>query len=331
MIDTSTRSLELLTERVARVPAGIRRAVATPPSLPPLDVRRWTVTGVGGSEGPARVLAQRLERFGRAARFVPCSRFALPEDPAPNGGLIVFSQGLSPNARGALGERHGFDPRIIVTAVEPRPQGTDAERFLAEQITLGVMRVPHGPEREGELLVRVEGPAQAVVRALQLAAHLDEHATPELTEPAMPGPVEALLDQPVVLVGAGETSAYLHGQRWKLLEGLGVPDPPVYDVLQVAHGPLQQFYHHPISVLAVSQSREEDALFDRLSQVLRPHHRLRRLRLERPLPESWPQLELWFDDLMIATLQERPRDLIEWPGKDADAELYALDPTRQPG
>lgn len=328
MSETLSRSRALVAERVARVPARIASA-AESPALPLLAAARWTVTGVGGSEGPARLLAHRLARAGQAARFVACSHFALPGNLDATGGLVVFSQGLSPNARGALAVRHGFFPRVVVTAVEARAEGSDAERFLAAQLRDGTHRIPHGPAREGELLVRLEGPAEATVRALQLAAHISDQPMARLRVAGLPE-VPPLPAGRLALVGAGDTPAWLHGQRWKLLEGLGLPDPPVYDVMQVAHGPLQQFYEEPMTLLAVVQTPAEQPLFERLGQVLRDHHELRVITLEAPLPQGWPQLELWFDALLLATLKERPRDLIAWPGKDSDAELYALDPSRTP-
>lgn len=325
MSTTLARSEALLAERTARVPARIA-AAAEAVELPQLEAPRWTITGVGGSEGPARVLAHRLAQAGRAARFVPCSRFALATDDLV-GGLVLFSQGLSPNARGALAPQHRFAPRVIVTTVTPDPEGSDAERFLAAQLDEGAHRVAHGPAQEAELLVRLEGPAEATVRALQLGAHIAGERAPRLSVATALPEVAPLPKRRLALVGAGDTTDWLHGQRWKLLEGLGIADPPVYDVMQVAHGPLQQFYEEPMTILAVAQSADEHPLFDRLACVLRPHHELRLLTLHAPLPGGWPQLELWFDALLLATMKVRPRDLIAWPGKHADAELYALDPS----
>ncbi len=326
MSDTLARSKALLAERTARVPARIA-AASEAVTLPQLEAPHWTITGVGGSEGPARVLAHRLAEAGRAARFVPCSRFAVTGDDLA-GGLVLFSQGLSPNARGALAPRHRFAPRVIVTTVTPNPEGSEVERFLAAQLAEGAHRIPHGPTQEGELLVRIEGPAEATVRAIQLAAHITGEAAPPLRAASALPDVAPLPELRLALVGAGDTPNWLHGQRWKLLEGLGLADPPVYDVMQIAHGPLQQFYEEPMVMLAVAQSTDEHPLFDRLARVLRPHHELRILTLEAPLPEGWPQLELWFDALLLATMKLRPRDLIAWPGKHADADLYALDPSR---
>ena len=61
---------------------------------------RYVVTGGGLSEGPARVLVALLRGAGRDARFVPQSAFVdWTEPPDEQCALVLFSQGLAPNAR----------------------------------------------------------------------------------------------------------------------------------------------------------------------------------------------------------------------------------------
>jgi hypothetical protein len=40
---------------------------------------------------------------------------------------------------------------------------------------------------------------------------------------------------------------------------------------------------------------------------------------------SWFEHDAMLNQLVIATLRERPRDLVDWPGKGADHALYMLD------
>jgi hypothetical protein len=79
----TTTGLELLAARIDTLPALLDETLRVP--LPPLEgfarARRWVTTGIGGSEGPARVMAGALRSaLGVCASFVPLSRFACGAD-----------------------------------------------------------------------------------------------------------------------------------------------------------------------------------------------------------------------------------------------------------
>ena len=118
----------LLRERVRSIPALLRAYDAE--GLAELGLesggvlpRAWWVSGIGSSAGHARVLAHLLsERAGLAARFVSTGSLAAgPPRGSEDDGLIVFSQGLSPNARFALGHAARWRRVMLVTAVRPDP------------------------------------------------------------------------------------------------------------------------------------------------------------------------------------------------------------------
>ncbi len=303
-------SLGLLRERVIGVAAMVRRA-RFGPTLP--DALGWDVTGAGGSEGPARALMHALACRGRVARFVPLSSFAIAE-PAPRAtGLVVFSQGMSPNARLALRAREGYAHTLLVSATEPE---ADVE----------VLR--HEPAAERELLVRVAGPVMATLAAFHLGGMtVDTAAIADAIERAAERAPDTTLSAPLALVTAGPRGPLAHGLRWKLLESLAVGDPPVWDVLQVAHGPFQQFYDGPLTLVSLEHDvAAERRLFDRLASMLVPdRHRLIRLVAKHPLPVSWFEHDAMLNQLVLRTLSHEPRDLVDWPGKGADHALYMLD------
>jgi creatinine amidohydrolase len=306
-----------LSARVASLDDELRRALATPLDVALAGEAFWT-TGAGGSEGPARVLTALLGQGGIAARFVPLSTFATGAlSPPAKTALVVFSQDLSPNARLALSCRDRFNATLVVGAREAAP----------------LTHVAHGPTDESGMLVRVVGPALATLAAMRIAAAAAAGASslssafacvPDLVAAIATEAPRAPLTPPLALVTAGSHGALVHGLRWKLLEALGVPDPPVWDVLQVAHGPFQQFYHQPMTLLALEHEGEA-ALFDRLASMLVPErHRLVRLRAQAPTPLSWFEHDALLNQAVLATLAAAPRDLIEWPGKGRDEALYAL-------
>ena len=93
--------------RLDAVPGEACRALTAPlppPPFDPLEVRRIWVTGLGSSTAQARLLAHCLCEYAELdARFLPSGALhAGPPDQASRDALLVFSQGLSPNARFAL-------------------------------------------------------------------------------------------------------------------------------------------------------------------------------------------------------------------------------------
>ena len=100
-----------LASDLSRLPERVLAAAEAPFLLPRglRDARRVHVTGVGSSAGHARFLVERLQHAGTAAAFTPLSRFAAGSPGTPDeDALVVFSQGLSPNARLALAEARSW-------------------------------------------------------------------------------------------------------------------------------------------------------------------------------------------------------------------------------
>ena len=184
----------MLEERLAAAPALVRATLDAPaPIVPwhPARVRRVVATGVGASAAHARLLVALLEDAGLAARFLPLTSFAAaPAADASLDALIVFSQGLSPNARLALGHAERFAGALLVTAVPgasadvasvleapdgaatgAAPSGAlgERQRLLDDLASRGVgaCRIP-AAEEYGTLL-RVCGPQVGVAAAIALA------------------------------------------------------------------------------------------------------------------------------------------------------------------
>ena len=90
--------------RVAAIPRVLHENANTtiaPLAFHPRGVRRILVTGIGSSAGHAHFLASVLsQELGLPAQFVSTGSLAV-EPPRSHASdvLIVFSQGLSPNAR----------------------------------------------------------------------------------------------------------------------------------------------------------------------------------------------------------------------------------------
>lgn len=327
--DRATSSVTVLAERIASIPQALQ--VAATIELPNLARVPSSVvtTGIGASEGPARFLACTLSELGIAARFVPLTAFALGSPQADL--LVVFSQNLSPNARLALPAQHRFGARWLVTSAGFQPGASARESFLATYHAEGVELIQVPPGREDGMLLRVVGPAVATLVGLRISAQIaaDRMAPFDALEAARayapPCPIDALDNTPVAMVAAGVSVESLHGQRWKLLEALLTEDPPVWDVLQFAHGPLQAIHARPMTLLVFGTRRADDLVSRLQRAVSATHHRVRTWQPTRDDALACFETAAAMDATLLATLRATPRNLFEWPGRGTDAPLYELD------
>ncbi|MEZ4293492.1 MAG: hypothetical protein R3B70_00835 [Polyangiaceae bacterium] len=297
------------------------------------------VTGVGASLGTARLFAWLCaDRLRIGARFAPISAFA-GEVPPAGRTLVVVSQGLSPNARLALRHAGRYERTIVLTSARPSSDG--AGELLAQIAGRGGVIVRHPPEEEGGMLLRVLGPAAAAAAACaivetargagELLAEIagkisDAIATaPARAEEAAAGVTSEMLDGPCAFVSVGVDPGVLVGHRWKWLEGLRRCEPCGWDLLEIAHGPIQSAARPmPFFVLA-SAGDGGDALRGRLGEVLSPggHPRVT-LRSALGFPFSIADHDAQLDALLLRVLDERPRDLAVSACAGDDEPLYGM-------
>ncbi|MBU6280618.1 creatininase family protein [bacterium] len=187
----------LLGARVRVLPAALRRAFDELPGevararISPGGVRGVVATGAGSSSAHARFLASVLGERGVSARVLPLTSFLDDRRPiaSPDEVVVVFSQGLSPNARIALRERAEGGRCWLVTATDDRDVGapgsgssagedaaattssSSVERRAAlrelRERGVAVVRTP-GADEFGTLM-RVVGPLVGYAAALAIA------------------------------------------------------------------------------------------------------------------------------------------------------------------
>lgn len=324
-----SRSAAFLQNAIRALPAALQKASAV--SLPELaqPVRRVISTGIGLSEGPARLLAILLVDRGVCARFCVTSQVA--EQLRPDDLLVVFSQGLSPNARLALGPTTSAATRWLVTSVAPGSATPAQAEFLAGCLAQGVRALVVPSVDEGGALVRPCGPTIAALIAQRLAASIsaDNALARRLDEaPACYRalPLSAELDDAVIgLVAVGMHPEWVHAHRWKLLETLLRDDPPIWEALQFAHGPLQTYYDRRLTLLAF-EAGGRSTLVERIERTLHPdRHRLLRISSALPAPLAFFEHTATLDALLLRAVQASGRDLFDWPARDADGPLYDLE------
>ncbi len=286
------------------------------------------VTGIGGSEAPARMLAELWRGSGVAASFVPLSAFVstAPTTTTTAGDrrdctLVVFSQGLSPNARLALARAGEFREALLFTSVKDDPA-------LARFAALGGRVVVLPPSSERGTLVRVLGPCAAMLAAALhtgAAAASDVEALVAAITRAPARVPDVPLRARVAFVTAAGYGELCHAMKNTWLEALCAPEPPSWDVLQIAHGPFQQFFDDEILLIALERDGAERALWERLATMLVPsRHSL--VRLSSSLPRALAPIDHLVQvlELVCRALRHAPRDLGAWAGSGLDAPLYGL-------
>jgi hypothetical protein len=293
-------------------------------------------TGIGASEGPARLLASCLASQGRLARFIPLSALMTGDHRQWTAGrhpslLVVFSQALSPNAKMALELAGDFSETILVCGID-----TPFDERLQ---SLSVLR--HPPERESGFLLRVTGPAVASAVALALVTLATTEAScAEIREQlrqvadamdmrlrAGPGSLDLIEHPPAFLVYGMDGAERSHLLRWTLLECLDMHDPPIWDLLSFAHGPFQSTYDasHTLIVPWSKADVAIERLLGRLADMLgQTKHKL--IDVPSELPRPWCTLEhlAMIHALVLDHLRRHGRDLGSWPGKGCDGPLYTL-------
>ncbi|MBX3027401.1 creatininase family protein [bacterium] len=316
------------------------------PAVPflPRAARAVLVTGVGSSAAHARLLAHLLaEVAGLPARAVPAGAF-LAGRADRRDALVVFSQGLSPNARLALHDVAGWLGVVLVTAVTGRRGSAAARATLARARTAGarVVALPGGIE-SGRLL-RLAGPlagyatAHRLAAAIAAAAGVEQPAlrlAPTRIAAAMRRAAAAVARLPADLFDA-DVSAFLASGGYGALagnlaltvgEGLLAPPPPVWDLLDFAHGPFQALFARRATVLALTRrdAAGEPELLRRAARMLdRRRHRLVALPATLPGTQALFEHQMLVDALVLRAIAARGIDQARWPGHGRDGPLYRV-------
>jgi creatinine amidohydrolase/Fe(II)-dependent formamide hydrolase-like protein/fructoselysine-6-P-deglycase FrlB-like protein len=340
--------LAVLRERQTRLPEATAHVFSA--ALPLDDVARAlstaravVTTGVGSSLAHARYLSWLLRTHaGIPSWDVPTASFLSPPANANEQVLVVFSQGLSPNARFPLAHVARYRSVILVTAAEgDSPDRAGAVRAAVEAGAL-VVRMPCVPEYE--VLIRLTGPMIGFAVALRMAnavagnvvdvsADAIERALRDAAaraNAALAGVDPRVLADPVVLVGTNGYAALAHNLCAKVLEGMFLPWPAALDALELAHGFVQEATGKPRTFVALGRGGpHDDALFARAQATTEPHHHWLRFDARLPEPLAVLEHEAMVNELVLAAIATRRLDQVAWPGKGRDGPLYSVGSVEQ--
>jgi creatinine amidohydrolase len=351
-VDADPRGLRLLARRMESIPACLT-ALGEDKAFRPERRRRpgrVVATGIGSSEAHARHLVGLLNRHASVpAEYLPIGAFGAAEAmDLPDRTLVVFSQGLSSNARTALAKRHRFAGRVLFTASTSAGLRTggkpDRAEVLERLVAEGTDVVPFPLEDEYTILIRVIGPAAGFLAARLWAGTVegcrlepDPRQTAQAATQAYLAGTEAgrrLVDRvpregfPSGLVMPVSPCLLDRGQNLscKFVEGFYQPAPAMMDLLQFAHGPFQQLVSQPRPVWVLH--REEGTEADLLGRIreMCEGAGLQLLHADTGLAAPEDLLPIEAEGLMNPVVLRLAEglgiDQVRWPGKGQDGPLY---------
>lgn len=331
----------ILSDMLARGPAPLRPATAA--------ARSFIITGTGSSEAHARYLVMLLNLYtDRAAAYLPLSGFVdSPAGAFAGKTLVVWSQGVSPNAQIALRRRREFAHTVLFTASTPAAAAAagkpDRAALLQGIIDEGGDLIEFPLAEEYTTLIRFVGPLAGYLAALQCAAQFPGCRFPAptaadilpLLEAQPPADLrDAMIRLPSAfsqgfnLVTAAPISDFAQNLACKFMEGVYWACPPISDFLQFAHGPFQQMNAHPKPVVILQGgSLAEAEMVDRSVRMLRD------VGLSAfVVPVAAPALysifgfEAALNALVFDVMRHLRVDQVNWPGKGRDDLLYGFCP-----
>ncbi len=311
----------------------------------------WVITGVGSSEAHARFLVHLIHTYSRAtAEYRPLSAFLeRPPMNAHHAGLIVFSQGLSPNACLALRQHQHFAHTILFSApiASILEDATEAMGLLVEQLiqSHSVTWVPFGEDTERGLLVRTLGPISGYLAAIEwlqntyppgpkkISKVLFQDSLEQAMTTPLPFPAKKLLHKiqegEVFVMGASPEIEYSQNLAYKLIESLFLIHVRPQEILSFVHGSFQSLRYSqkkPVCLLLDQGSHKKQNLIERLQDLI---DKLKGtslfLRTNLPAPYTILAYELMLGQWTQQLLEETRLDIKNWPGKGEDPVLYEID------
>jgi len=343
---------ELLSKRIEQIPGELAGMIVRGlPQLRPstLAAEQFVVTGTGSSEAHARYFANLINlNTDRTATFLPLSAFLDPSHEVMHGRtLVVFSQGVSPNAQIALKRHKDFAHTILFTSTTPvsaRNAGKpDRADLITDLVEAGGDVVLFPLADEYTTLIRFVGPMCGYLVCQQFIAQLADcsFAPPRpgqilpLLEHAVPADLEAaMLNTPELfrngfnLVCAAPISDFAQNLACKFMEGLFWACPQVSDFLQFAHGPFQHAAANPRPIVVLQGELPAENELVRRSQAMAKEAGLPFfvVKINAHNLYSIFGYENVFNHLIMKAILRFKIDQVNWPGKGRDDALYGFCP-----
>ncbi len=336
---------DIVEERIALARARLLELIENPVANPSIPDTPLVITGLGSSEAHARYLVELANsRKPGSAQFLPTTAFYAPleKEAYADTSLILFTQGMSSNARIALQQRHLFKETILFTAadilsLEAADKQDALEIYRELEAKNSVILLPERDEYT--ILLRFVGPLCGYLGAYQWinqdnpsaqkfdSKHIEsiENSLAVINEDNWQIYAKQFI-QGVEYNFTGEVSNYVQNLAYKRVEGVFASQPVCRELLQFAHGPFQQNIASPVHQWIFSGNTDTERslinevcpLFARLGSAYTV--------IESPLPAPFSILyfELFLNEVLRRAMPMVAHSQIQWPGKGQDGEAYHL-------
>ncbi len=316
------------------------------------EFKQVAVTGIGTSATHAKYLVSLLrDHLSIPAYFKPVGSFLNESETSyKEEVLIVISQGLSPNVRVTLERQEAWGEVILITAatLEGAVERNEHQKYdlLKRVLNNRGQIIQFTGENEYETLIRLTGPVTGFVMMNKVAESFAalKGVRPKIFDISIETivakmaqsrkraqQVMAALDDNWIydanhfIVCNGE-AALMDNLRFKLMEGLFIPIPGVWDLLDYSHGPLQQNYEVSANFFRLKGERINEALFSRFDLTLNPKkHKAFDVKADLPFPYSLFEYESFFNTLVLDAIRKHQIDQVNWPAKGVDTALYSFE------
>ena len=347
---------ELIKQRLAQIPSLLMKMLEEKPdtlSSVTMADSSFILTGIGSSEAHARYLTLLLNIYtNRQATFIRFTGLMTMNHTFDSERvLILFSQGLSPNAQMIL--KYGqerFSHVILFTSMDQKQIVNKCPWVSTKKME--IMQFPL--YNEYVTLIRVIGPICGFLACILFIERLTKR---KFIEPEQLSAIftttssslsllrQALLDDcdeqfsrgPFYIMISSPLNDVCQNLCYKFVEGIYWTSPIVCDYLQFAHGPFQQIQSmtdRPSAILCVVDKSNtfEVELESRLRQMITQcndtKHRTNVYTFYLSSPSSIIysifELEIEFNRLIYEIMCANKYDQIRWPGKGQDQPLYSF-------
>jgi hypothetical protein len=347
---TTFNSTELLNNRLNLILPTLEKQLAHPWEKEEHTIRtkHYVISGIGSSEAHARFLVWLLHTFTPAtAEFRPFSGFdGIPTRPFDDQGLIVFSQGLSPNSHLAIAQSKHFVHTTLFTAVDPNSSLTNPDSIrMLHWLKNSVLAttVPLGSDEEKGLLMRVLGPMVGYVSAIQWAQCMYPQSIPSIATETLLSTLknakrktkttaakrfrDALKkEEGFQFLTPGPLSEFAQNLLFKFLEGLITPCSAHVDLLAFGHGPFQQLMKNPKPILlCLSSEPLSQTLLKRAKPLMKSVNTPSWvIQSDLPLPWRILEYEMILNHFILDSIKDWKIDPAKWPGIGLDQSLYSF-------
>ncbi len=322
---------------LSQCPATLQTMVEQPiMTTLPLVTENFTVTGIGSSEAHARFFVHLINHYTESkAYFLPLISFYKTDlKRKKDTSLVVFTQGMSPNAHIAINRRQLFQHLILFTG--QTLQSNEVLKILYQERQT-IIELP--AQHEKGLLIRILGPLCGYLSILQFINHNWDNIIPpcnkDLSEVLFQTQNKGksnsdyfLSNNPknIILLLGSPLCEYSQNLAYKFLEGLFLPLPTSVDYLSFAHGTFQQWINDPKLIIFFTQNSSADIELYRRAYSMVEEAKSKTIEISSELTPPWNifEYEMILNHLILAGIKKFDINQRNWPGKNLDYVIYSL-------